>query len=90
MGWPTDDADKGSAWSEADAGKGPNGAYPRGMAHSTRVRRSVSSRRAGVVTSSRPDSAAWQSALALAGGDARRLVVISPTEILVQRTARHR
>jgi len=60
------------------------------MAHSTRVRRSASSRRVGVVTSSRPDPAAWKTALDLAGGDARRLVVLSPTEILVERTARNR
>jgi hypothetical protein len=59
------------------------------MAYNTRVRRSASSR-AGVVTSTRPDPAAWKAALDLAGGDARRLVVLSSTEILVERTARDR
>ena len=59
------------------------------MADNTRVRRSSSSR-TGFVTSTRPDPAAWKAALDLAGGDARRLVVQSPTEILVEGTARHR
>jgi hypothetical protein len=60
------------------------------MAYSTRARRPAISRRAGVVTSTRPDPAVWKAALDLAGGDARRLVVLSSTEILIQRTSRHR
>jgi|JI9StandDraft_2_1071091.scaffolds.fasta_scaffold341808_1 hypothetical protein len=68
----------------------PSAPQPDPMSHNTRIHRSAPSSRTGHVTSTRPDPLAWEAALNLEGGDARRLVVMSPTEILVNHEARGR
>jgi len=47
-------------------------------------------RRSAPVTVTRPDPDAWALALRLAGGDAKRLLVVSPVEIIIANNPRRK